>query len=265
MLFFLLLNFSHNILAQNIIAVDSLSIASTKISIYRDSIKIGVATGFVVKKGEKYFLITNKHVVTGLNPFDGSPVLKDSLIPNALIVSHHHNSLSFWSNFKYPLYDSLNTPVWIEHLSNSLIDVIAIPTRTINEHDYFTIDYDNAESNVHIGPSELVNIIGYPSGISSTGGNGIMGIWKSGHIASEPDFDINGDPYFYIDATTSGGMSGSPVVYKSILYHISKKNEIVMNDKSFSIFLGVYSSQYLKESLGIVWKPKVIKEILENE
>ena len=50
-----------------------------------------------------------------------------------------------------------------------------------------------------------ISIIGFPLGMS---GPSRMAIWKTGHIATEPDVDYNGEPFFIIDATTRQGMSG---------------------------------------------------------
>src|SRR5690242_7246944 len=52
-------------------------------------------------------------------------------------------------------------------------------------------------------------VIGYPQNTEN-----FYPIWKSGTIASEPNLMPLGIPFFYIDATTRKGMSGSPVVFR---------------------------------------------------
>ena len=108
-----------------------------------------------------------------------------------------------------------------------------------------------------------VSIIGFPLGLTS---EGAFPIWKSGHIASDPDLDYNGLPAFLIDATTRGGMSGSPVVLRLLGGYSTRSGSTIMTQtRPSTLFLGIYSGRVHGESeIGIVRRPKVISEVLER-
>jgi hypothetical protein len=105
-----------------------------------------------------------------------------------------------------------------------------------------------------------VSIIGFPFGLSTAGA---WPIWKTGHIASDPDLDYDDRPAFLIDATTRAGMSGSPVVLRSYGGYASSKAHMVIGGGPGTRFLGVYSGRIHNQAeIGRVWRPSSIKEIL---
>jgi hypothetical protein len=106
-----------------------------------------------------------------------------------------------------------------------------------------------------------VSIIGFPLGLT---GPGVFPIWKTGHIASDPDLDYGGTPSFLIDATTRGGMSGSPVVLRLTGGFEMRKGGFILAGSGIStLFLGVYSGRLNDQSeIGKVWKPQLVSEIL---
>jgi hypothetical protein len=105
-----------------------------------------------------------------------------------------------------------------------------------------------------------VSIIGFPFRLNELAE---FPIWKTGHIATEPLWDFKGRPVFLIDATTRGGMSGSPVLLRrSDGDRINEAGELVLTSPD-SRFLGVYASRPDADlELGKVWKPRAIHEIL---
>lgn len=96
-------------------------------------------------------------------------------------------------------------------------------------------------------------IIGYPFG---TTGTAWFPVWKTGHIASDLQYDET-EEEFLIDVTAREGMSGSPVVYRNWR----------TNDAGVAVpetsFLGVYSGRTRADSeLGIGWRASVVAELL---
>jgi len=55
--------------------------------------------------------------------------------------------------------------------------------------------------------------IGYPHNYYDKTHN--LPIWKTGHIASEPEIDFEGKPLLLLDISAFPGMSGSPVLAQS--------------------------------------------------
>jgi hypothetical protein len=226
-----------------------LSYTTTKIDIFRNAIALSTATGFVMRYGQKYVLVTNWHVLSGFNPTNDKCLSDTGAIPNR-IECHVTVSQKFTTDggqtgeslfFKPLSIDILidDRPVWSDGRSDA------------PQNDYAVIDLERylpelreegcslrailggrvtpkknavfavgrpfpAEDFCNIYPpvGAEVFVLGYPNGIAT---NGLFPIWKRGSIASEPQGSIRFagleyDNAFYIDALTKSGMSGSPVV-----------------------------------------------------
>jgi len=245
---------------KNIKLIDKFSQKPLYLEIFLDGKCLGVGTGFVVKKDDSFYIITNWHVVTGRNPKDNKPISENGMAdPQKLRVWFHGKKLGSWVPYEIDLVDQKGNKLWLEHVSGNKIDVVAIKFLIAPNIEIYDIDLSLSDFDLMIYPSEAVSIIGYPEGLTSAG---MFPIWKTGHIASDIDLNWNGKPAFLIDATTKGGMSGSPVIAKRVsIYQTSKGNTIGNAVR----FLGVYSGRNIGSfgtEIGIVWKPIVISEIL---
>ncbi len=158
----------------------------------------------------------------------------------------------------------------------------ALPvTASLDEVTLHPLPLALVETNLFAGVGETVSIVGYPLGIT---GGGAFPIWKTGHIASEPDVDLDHLPVFLVDATTRGGMSGSPVYrrFHGVGWRTRRGTEMMdsrtvrAGSSELTRFMGVYAGrrvnrtesedgETIEESaeLGRVWKPHVIEQILE--
>jgi len=241
------------------IRIDEFSLKSLYLETYREEQIIGVATGFIVKKNHSYYLITNWHVVACRDPYNNQSLSSTGVAPNLLKIWFHGSTLGHWILKKIKIVDETGNKLWLEHERGREIDVVAVPVGISADIKIYNIDLVLADFDLMLYPSEAVSIIGFPQGITS---GGKFPIWKTGHIASEIDIDWDDKPAFLIDATTKGGMSGSPVIAKRVsIYQTSKGNQIGNAVK----FLGVYSGREISSSgieVGFVWKPKTISEIL---
>src|SRR5580698_8423866 len=82
-----------------------------------DGTSIASATGFLVKRKGKVFLITNRHVVRGRHQ-DTDEVLdhEHGSIPDSIRILYLRESqFNIWSEVIEPLYDTDDNPVWFEH------------------------------------------------------------------------------------------------------------------------------------------------------
>jgi len=90
--------------------------------------RLGVATGFAVKKNESYSLITNWHVVTGRNPFNNLPLSATGIAdPNMLKVWFHGQNLGNWTSKEIALINEARAKLWLEHERREQVDVVAVP------------------------------------------------------------------------------------------------------------------------------------------
>jgi len=177
-----------------------------------------------------------------------------------------------WTDFDVSLIDADENQLWLEHPTfKEQVDVVAIkveipPDKLVFDIEHF-IEPFNDDTTIRI--KDDLFIIGFPFGIK---GGGELPIWKRASIASEPDINLENLPKMFVDTATRPGMSGSPVFYK-------EKRPVGIGEgdpgsgKKFSWnlmnFVGIYSGRIgaddeLMAQLGVVWKSRVIDEIINH-
>lgn len=228
------------------------------------------ATGFVFVHREVPYLITNWHVVSGRNSETGASLSSHGVAPDALVVRHFMSPLTgqavplVWADYKEPLRAEDESPLWLEHPEyGHQVDVVALPLTNVSGAQLLPYSVNSESPAVRIAVSDWVSIIGFPLGAAASDK---IAIWTRGSVASEPEIDFNGLPYFLIDARTRQGQSGSPVLF------YTNGGPVVRPDGSIAVtvgvvseLLGIYSGRINSESdIGRVWKVRVIKEIIEG-
>ena len=253
------------------VEIDPLTLQVLLVETYFDDKLLGNASAFIVSSNQKTFLITNWHVVSGKNSETGENLHKHAGIPNKIRIWHHQKGkLGEW----IPIDQKLRLPnddnLWLEHPRGSEVDVVALSLiADLGQVDIYPLDLALTNTNMSDVPATPVSIVGFPFGHAVLGK---FPIWKTGHIASDINLDYQGTPSFLIDATTRGGMSGSPVYCRAIGPYILKNGGVVLSSSITTRFMGVYSGrikfreknnetgEYIE--IGRVWKPIVIKQII---
>jgi S1-C subfamily serine protease len=221
-------------------------------------------TGFVTRgtDGQTY-LVTNGHVFTGRHPDTGLPLDPSGFADPDLVRVWYHSADHFgsWNAKVHDLRDPQSgTPKWRQHPTGLSVDVVALRVEIESDVRAYLLELALATTDMMVSPSEPVSIVGFPFGLSV---DGKLPIWKTGHVASDIDVSYLGKPAFLIDATTTPGMSGSPVIARRIGMYQTKGGGIVMGSTTANRFLGVYSGRIRADSdIGIVWKPDVLTAIL---
>lgn len=242
---------------------------------------MSTGTGFIYARNGYYFLITNGHNVTRVNPETNKRIsmsaafpVKISTVMRKSVEGDPPGRLSR-EGLEIDLYKDPDflEPVWLMHPKLGYkVDVIAIPIAEINSIPNYIkifpindIPFDNA---FDIEIADDVFVLGYPFDIA---GNIELPIWKRGSIATEPVINLDDLPKFLIDTATRPGMSGSPVImYRSGIHGF--KDGKPTDDSvigTISKFAGIYSGRIgaednLQAQLGIVWKSTVIEEIIDG-
>ena len=97
---------------------------------------------------------------------------------------------------------------------------------------------------------------------------GLLPVWKRGSVATEFNIDVGDLPSFIIDTATREGMSGSPVIARSVGGYTTVGGGTMIGPGTYNRFLGVYSGRYVggidEAHLGIVWKVAAIDEIIDD-
>ena len=259
---------------SDITSFEPLSQTSFFVETFISGKSIATGTCFFIVRNEKTFLITNWHILTGLNPQTKKHLSYYAVSPDSIVAKIYKNQeILELTDFEIKIIDATGKKLWLEHpKEKENVDVVAIPVEIPSDKLIFSpetfIEPFNEKTKVLVGKD--VFILGYPFGIS---GDNIFPIWKRGSIASEPDLNIDDLPKLYIDTATRPGMSGSPVIY-------IEKRQIGIGDgdpgtpgikfsNRFMQIVGVYSGRIgaddeLKAQLGIVWKFDTIDEIINQ-
>lgn len=271
--------------------MEFLSLVTTPITLLKENKIISHGSGFFYsrsKENERYFfLITNYHVLTGFSPQNKHAPKGDEI---EFIVHENDNSPNIIKRIKYPLFTSRNDSVWILSRKYENADVAVIPiglNLKMLEGITLSVISDNyIDKDIEKYPTTQVTIIGYPYHFFDL--YNYLPIYKTGHIASEPDYDFQNSPIFLVDVSNYPGMSGSPVFIinkgtwkpksmegivrgyiRELLGVFSSNIEIVKQLPVSKIYSNpIYDSLgvVIKESLelGVVWKSNVISDIIDN-
>lgn len=183
---------------------------------------ISHGTGFFWRAGSRVFLITARHVVSGLYPFDDSLVSKMGYLPERIRIfpSRYEQQVGAAPTARLVGIE-LNVredgrPMWLEdpRFQELRTDIAALEL-PIGETERLVCLNDNPNTFPdmfsHVG-FECV-VVGYPT---RHFGGLMTPIWRRGTIASEPALPVDGKPMFLLDASTSPGFSGGPVFRRHI-------------------------------------------------
>ena len=86
--------------------IDPASVTSLKLTILRDNVEIGSATGFVMAKGSKHYLVTNRHVVLACALDGNSNNVGGWICANRISILHNRlNRLGEWIPVTEDLYE----------------------------------------------------------------------------------------------------------------------------------------------------------------
>jgi hypothetical protein len=267
-----------------------LSFSSVKLDLFsKEGIRLKHASGFVLESGNKYYIITNWHVLSGrqLSAHEPpEPVVKPSILKTTihLYSGEGENSFPLFMGMRkritLPLYDDNDSPSWIESHSTpqqTRVDIVALPIQVDLTMDLVGVSsprsYVNASSwskssnywtkvsavsisaidtDVKYGPPDTVHIIGYPVDWAPEGPEkSTSAFWRTSFIASEIyEAGRTRSDVFFIDPCAPQGMTGSPVVGL-------KNNRLKL--------LGVYSDESTAEvgaNAGYVWGAWLLKELI---
>lgn len=221
-------------------------------------------------------MITNWHNVTGRNPTTGKPISNDHAgIPDILKTNFRlkkHNERNEYAELNtINLYsdDEMRNPKWLVHPKHGKnVDVIALEVDQKEKYEYHALSNMIFDQEIPPEVGDECYVIGYPFKDFRYLG---LPIWKKASIATEPTVNEDQLPKILIDTATRAGLSGSPVFYQKTGIHKLGSNGQLTADTFLGRhrgFLGIYSGRIgdgeIHAQLGIVWKEKVLIEIIEG-
>lgn len=255
------------------VTVEAASLMTTPVYLLEGTKQVSQGTGFFygVKNLagviDTVFLVTNYHVVTGHSPGSPMPAKGDRVV---FYLHKDQNQPSEVKQVVLPLYSTAGTPLWeqsTEHLDADVI-LLPLPKAAFEGIAMFVFIDEHTRSDIRIRPTSGATLLGYPYGFSDTTNR--LPVWKTGHVASEPQVDFQGKPAFLVDVSAFPGMSGSPVL--AVANGVYEDEREVMRTGRVLRLLGIFSSVPFIRSqtpgqgdtslqLGYVWKAALIADL----
>jgi hypothetical protein len=248
---------------ENRVTIDPLSVISLKLRISRNDVEISGATGFVVEKNHKRYLVTNRHVVLACTPDRSPSDIGGWICANKVAIYHNRlGHLGQWFWVVEDLFDVHGNKRWLEHPTlGSGADLAALPLDHTENVQFYPLDMNLAISDIALGPGDPVSIVGFPFGLAQEAG---LPIWKTGTVASDLDINFDRKPVFLVDTTSRPGMSGSPAyAVRTGAYHTASAGAVITAG-SARRFLGVYSEQIPAAEVGGVWKAEAVIALYDS-
>jgi hypothetical protein len=163
------------------------------------------------------------------------------------------------------LYDERDDPIWLTSGDHPAADIVLvpIPPRVYAGLAPLVFTEAHTRADIRIRPTSGATLLGYPFGFSDQ--KHYLPVWKTGHVASEPNVDFEGQPAFLVDVSAFPGMSGAPVL--AVANGVYETRDGQLRSGRLWRLLGVFSSMPVARGggtnlqLGYVWKAALIADI----
>jgi hypothetical protein len=248
----------------------------TKLELFGAGNLLATATGFFLKLNERWYLVTNWHVLSGRDPQNGQSRHPTGAVPDVcrFYVGKLGVSGIEWNATSADLGDvSRGTSTWFQHPQfGQAVDVAVLPiTLTALPLARDLLEMGGHDPDMFIDLGGELFLPGFPLGFAA---NGLMPIWKRASLASSLEFGHSMDRYFYVDTATREGMSGAPCLAISNWRHYAMDRattrvRVVERPLSWRL-LGVYSGRHnpsdtFEAQIGIVWRETLIFDAITAE
>ena len=267
--------------------VDPQSLMTTPVHLFNGAREVSQGTGFFYanmqpgrpNEVETVFLVTNYHVVTGHAPRERAAAAGDRI---RFLLHADEDNLEAIRWLQLPLYDPQGSPVFVssDTYPNADVVLVPLPAGTYSRIKLYVFTEAHTQTPIRIRPTSGATLLGYPYGFYDH--KNWLPVWKTGHIASEPDVDFEGEPTFLVDVSAFPGMSGSPVL--AVANGLYETEEGTMRSGIAHKLLGIFSSMpvvrrdqpdtagyatgqaapEISLQLGYVWKSAVIADIAKR-
>ena len=229
--------------AQADAGVEPASLMTTPVFLMNGHQAVQQGTGFFFASTkpdgtpDTVFLVTNYHVVTGRPPLSKSAPLGDRV---QFLIHEDRVDLARVRHLELPLYDASHQPLWVTSDTAPDADMVLlpIPAAAYANVALFVFTEAHTHGDVKMRPTSGATLLGYPYGFADTAHD--LPVWKTGHIASEPNVDFDNRPVFLVDVSAFPGMSGSPVL--AVENGIYESEEGTMRTGRVLKLLGIFSA-----------------------
>ena len=246
--------------------IDHYSLATLPLEMRFGGVSLSWGTGFIWQHAEQFYLITNWHNVSGRDPFSQNHLSPTAAEPDRLHIVWNEKGSTGKVPAELPIRGMDGEPLWLIHpaLGNK-VDVVAVPVKPPPDADPYPINHmPSGGLLLQIGMD--VFILGYPFGIGPHG----LPVWKRGSIATEPNVINHERPFILVDSASRPGMSGSPVIRRTVDYHPMESGELTQSAGTMTRLVGVYSGRLATNDpndpqLGLTWPIGFVEEIITGK
>lgn len=218
-------------------------------------------TCLTVSHGGRWFVVTNRHNVTGRNQYTDQPINPHGAVPDHLVLCLPTPDLgNRWWGHAMALYDEDDRPLWSEHPRlGAAVDVVALPFDKPPEARCFGVMLDDhCDFPVEVG--EPLHVVGYRDGEPLFSA---FPQWIETRLRSDRSGEWNGLPAFLVEGRLAPGSSGSPVfAYRTETADLRCSDGGPVGSDWATRFMGVYSGR-TPESLGVVWNLEAVRAAVE--
>lgn len=244
-------------------AIEALLFATTRITTFYGSGVLTSASGFFFRRGERLFLVSNRHVFVDA---------ESGHLPDRIEFGLHVDSLNLTQHIvvSLPLYEK-GLSQWRDATdSGGAVDVAAleIPPGSLPFNAVLQAfdesHLEQPEEEITLG--DALTIVGYPLGFYDTVHH--LAVARSASVASAYGIRFQRQGCFLTDARTHRGSSGAPVVRRRMLPEGSNASALSWH------LMGVHSTrmdmrsrdQQQDESLGLncAWYADILLTLTGN-
>lgn len=198
---------------------DIVSLATTPIQyidLHGELISSQHATGFFYRWGPEVFLVSARHAISGLRAFDDSVISPNGYLPQAIRVFPFQSApfdRRLEPHLELRVRDPEGTALWREDplFQGLRTDIAAVRIDHQNASNFICANDLTMEESLmsHVGFDCF--ILGYPNGNFHSP---YLPVWRRGALAYEPLSPVDDKPLFLVDASTSEGLSGGPILQR---------------------------------------------------
>jgi hypothetical protein len=269
--------------------IEPMSLMTSPVLLFNGARQHSQGTGFLYATTkangdvDMVFLVTNYHVVTGKEPLSMARAAGDRL---QFFLHASRDDPSNYFPVNIPLYTKTGEPIWIAHQQYPEADVVMVPIVAPlydGRGQLFVFSEAHMQIDLRIRTASQTTLLGYPYGFFDT--KNFLPVWKTGHVATEPNVDFQGEPVFLVDVSAFPGMSGAPVLGVASGVYESESGAMLSGVQRR--LLGIFSAMRMMKrpanvdssgavvdagppdprdslQLGYVWKASLIAEIARN-
>lgn len=220
-------------------------------------------TGFLVQTHTGVALVTARHNLTGRHHETDKCLHSKAGVPDTVEIFHNGFTPGINVIKSEPLFQNGGAPRWLDHPNlGDLCDVVLLPLHELEGVVLAPYTWSQNYADIAVNVAEPVSVVGFPMGQSA---GGMLAIWCTGYVASEPSLDYAGQPKFLVDCRTRKGQSGSPVIASRTGAHAMQGGAFRIGAGYVMRPLGLYTGRIDPEAdIGIVWKWSVVEDLMRQ-